>query len=137
LAVVDARDDWAALSREVVEQSAEPLVRHPQAFGHLSVVADATVHGTIEVAVIGEPGHAGRVALERVAHTAFLPGAVLISATDETADETALGRGRRAVAGQPMAYVCRRYVCDAPTGDAGVLSAQLRQALVAASRQQG
>ena len=28
-----------------------------------------------------------------------------------------------------MAYVCRRYVCDAPTSDPEVLMVQLRQAL--------
>jgi uncharacterized protein len=40
-------------------------------------------------------------------------------------DDLPLLAQRPTVRGQPTAYVCRRYVCQAPTTDAGDLARQL------------
>ena len=129
LGIIDDRKDWVALSARIIGQIGEGLVRHAQAFGHLSCVADMVVHGMAEVVVVGAGGHPVRRELERTVDQTFLPSSITLRVTEEQADETALGKGRRAVGGIPMAYVCRRYVCDAPTSDPAVLTVQLRQAL--------
>ena len=79
--------------------------------------------------MVGADGHSARRDLERSVAEAFIPSSIVLALTDQQADDTALGRGRRAIAGHPMAYVCRGYVCDAPTGDPKVLALQLRQAV--------
>jgi uncharacterized protein YyaL (SSP411 family) len=129
LGIIDDRKDWVELSARIVGQIGEGLVRHAQAFGHLSCVADMVVHGMVEVVVVGARGHPVRRELERSIDRTFVPSSITLRVADGEADETALGRGRRAVGGIPMAYVCRRYVCDAPTSDPELLMVQLRQAL--------
>jgi uncharacterized protein YyaL (SSP411 family) len=129
LGTLDARDEWTALGELVLADVGEGLAQHPQAFGHLATVADMPAHGAVEVVIVGADGHGARRELERIVAEVFLPSSIVLVLTDQQADDTALGRGRRAIAGNPMAYVCRGYVCDAPKGDPKVLARQLRQAL--------
>ena len=129
MGIIDDREAWVELSARIVGQVGEGLVTHGQAFGHLLGVADMVVHGVVEVVVVGAEGHQVRRDLERTVDQTFVPSSITLAVTDSGADDTALGRGRRAVGGIPMAYVCRRYVCDAPTSDPEVLAVQLRQAL--------
>ena len=129
LGIIDDRADWTERSTRIPGQIGEGLVKYAPAFGHLLGVADMTVHGAVEVVIVGADGHKGRVSLERAVAEAYVPSSIVLGVTDQSADQTALGRGRRAIGGTPMAYVCRRYVCDAPTNDPQVLRVQLRQAV--------
>ncbi|WEO95643.1 thioredoxin domain-containing protein [Streptomyces sp. FXJ1.172] len=91
--------------------------RVPRFIGWGLAVAEALLDGPKEVAVVGTaPADEGTTALHRTALLATAPGAVVAVGAPES-DEFPLLSGRPLVAGQPAAYVCRHFTCDAPTTD--------------------
>ncbi|MFF7353282.1 MULTISPECIES: thioredoxin domain-containing protein [Streptomyces] len=91
--------------------------RVPRFIGWGLAVAEALLDGPREVAVVGpDPADAGTTALHRAALLGTAPGAVVAVGAAE-GDEFPLLAGRPLVAGQPAAYVCRHFTCDAPTTD--------------------
>ncbi|MFE4491526.1 thioredoxin domain-containing protein [Streptomyces niveus] len=100
--------------------------RAPRFIGWGLAVAEALLDGPREVAVVGPPGDPATVALHRTALLGTAPGAVV--AVGRPADgeaEFPLLAGRPLVGGQAAAYVCRGFVCSAPTNEVDVLRAQL------------
>ncbi|MFI6120003.1 thioredoxin domain-containing protein [Streptomyces sp. NPDC051064] len=94
----------------------------PRFIGWGLAVAEALLDGPREVAVAGPV--AGE--LHRTALLGRAPGAVV--AAGEVADagpEFPLLVDRPMVGGEPTAYVCRHFVCDAPTTDAEELAGKL------------
>jgi uncharacterized protein len=91
--------------------------RVPRFGGWGLAVAEALLDGPKEVAVVG-PGLADErtIALHRTALLGTAPGAVVAVDAAES-DEFPLLAGRPLVAGEPAAYVCRNFTCDAPTTD--------------------
>ncbi|HEV7209189.1 MAG TPA: thioredoxin domain-containing protein [Mycobacteriales bacterium] len=88
-----------------------PLAQgHPRFAGHALAVAEAWTAGPVEVAVVGRPD---LLALARYTPS---PGAVVLGDGDGP-----LLEGRPTGA----AYVCRGFVCAAPTTEASVLAGQL------------
>jgi uncharacterized protein YyaL (SSP411 family) len=108
---------YAALTGSAAQRSAaeaalatvSPLMaRHPRFAGWACAVAEARVDGPAEVVVLHRPD------LLAVARRTTSPGAVVV-------DRGPLAEGRPA----GSAYVCRGFVCDAPTSDEARLRAQL------------
>jgi uncharacterized protein len=102
-----AHRDAAAIAVETIA----PLVeRHPRFAGWSAAVAEALLAGPLEIAVVDSPE------LATVARRATSPGAVVVTGGDSPllADRSA-----------GSAYVCRGFVCDAPTSDPGVLAARV------------
>ncbi|QES43532.1 hypothetical protein DEJ49_23395 [Streptomyces venezuelae] len=94
--------------------------RVPRFIGHGLAVAEAALDGPREVAVIGDVlGDLHRTALLGTA-----PGAV-VAAGPEGSTELPLLADRPLVDGAPAAYVCRSFVCSAPTTDPAALAEQL------------
>ncbi|MEV6265081.1 thioredoxin domain-containing protein [Streptomyces sp. NPDC051784] len=94
----------------------------PRFIGWGLAVAEALLDGPREVAVAGPVGGE----LHRAALLGRAPGAVV--AAGERADagtEFPLLVDRPLVGGEPTAYVCRHFVCDAPTVDPAELAAKL------------
>ncbi|WP_405665175.1 thioredoxin domain-containing protein [Streptomyces sp. NBC_01166] len=94
----------------------------PRFIGWGLAVAEALLDGPREVAVAGPVGGE----LHRTALLGRAPGAVV--AAGEVADagtEFPLLVDRPMVGGEPTAYVCRHFVCDAPTTDAEELAGKL------------
>ena len=118
--------EYTERARYLLETIAEPMVRHPTAFGHALGAADLAVRGAIEVAIAGDPVDERVRVLAAVVAERYLPSLVL--AGGAAADGIALLEGRGGA--EPMAYVCRAYACDAPTSDADMLASQL-EAIVA------
>jgi uncharacterized protein YyaL (SSP411 family) len=88
-----------------------PIVeRFPRYAGWASAVAEALTAGPLEIAVVDAP------ALAAVARCATSPGAVVV-----TGGSSPLLADRPAGA----AYVCRGFVCDAPTTDPRELAARV------------
>ena len=86
-----------------------PLMgRHARFAGWAAAVGEALLAGPAEVVVLDRPD------LLRMARLATSPGAVVVTAGP-------LAEGRPAGA----AYVCRQFVCEAPTTDAARLAEQL------------
>ncbi len=97
---------------------------HPQAVGHALAVLATRTGDVREVAVVGTTGGP----LVAVLWDAYRPGvfpAVDAGGDPRAADEVPLLAGRVPHQGEPLAYVCRGFVCDAPTSDPAVLAAQL------------
>ncbi|MFF1596410.1 thioredoxin domain-containing protein [Streptomyces mirabilis] len=90
--------------------------RAPRFIGWGLAVAEALLDGPREVAVVGPEGHPLTKALHRSALLGTAPGAVVAVGTPES-DELPLLADRPLVQGEPAAYVCRNFTCDAPTTD--------------------
>ncbi|MFB7912532.1 thioredoxin domain-containing protein [Streptomyces sp. NPDC056061] len=94
--------------------------RVPRFIGWGLAVAEALLDGPREVAVAGPVGGA----LHRTALLGTAPGAV-VAAGETGGAEFPLLADRPMADGTPTAYVCRRFVCDAPTTDAQELARRL------------
>jgi uncharacterized protein YyaL (SSP411 family) len=90
--------------------------RAPRFIGWGLAVAEALLDGPREVAVVGPEGHPLTKALHRTALLGTAPGAVVAVGAPES-DELPLLVDRPLVQGEPAAYVCRNFTCDAPTTD--------------------
>ncbi|GAA2242441.1 thioredoxin domain-containing protein [Streptomyces ruber] len=91
--------------------------RAPRFTGWGLATAEALLDGPREIAVVGPDGHPGTRALHRTALLGTAPGAV-VAAGAPGSDELPLLADRPLVGGEPAAYVCRNFTCDAPTTDA-------------------
>ena len=129
LSVFDDRTDYAELGERIVKSLADAMGRYPAGFGHLLGVADLVVHGAVEVAIVGEAEAPSMLPLEESVAQTWVPSLVYASTSVTGAAATALTRGK-GTAGQPLGFVCRRYLCHAPAAD----PESLRAALVAAAR---
>ncbi|WP_262055971.1 thioredoxin domain-containing protein [Streptomyces sp. STR69] len=99
--------------------------RVPRFIGWGLAVAEAYLDGPREVAVVGPSlSDEAAKALHRTALLGTAPGAVVAFGVAES-DELPLLADRPLVGGEPAAYVCRNFTCDAPTTDLE----QLRTAL--------
>ncbi|MFD8405816.1 thioredoxin domain-containing protein [Streptomyces anulatus] len=96
--------------------------RVPRFVGWGLAVAEALLDGPREVAVAGPVGGE----LHRTALLGRAPGAVVAAGEGAGAGaEFPLLVDRPQVGGEPTAYVCRHFVCDAPTTDAAELAVKL------------
>jgi uncharacterized protein YyaL (SSP411 family) len=99
--------------------------RAPRFVGWGLAVAEAALDGPREVAVVGAVGDPLTDELHLTALLGAAPGAV-VAVGEEGSTEFPLLVGRPTRAGQAAAYVCRHFVCDAPTSDIRTLRSQLR-----------
>ncbi|MET7291995.1 thioredoxin domain-containing protein [Streptomyces griseoloalbus] len=91
--------------------------RVPRFIGWGLAVAEAVLDGPREIAVVGPAlDDPSTVVLHRTALLGAAPGAVVAVGTPES-DEFPLLADRPLVRGEPAAYVCRNFTCDAPTTD--------------------
>ncbi|MFF2327842.1 MULTISPECIES: thioredoxin domain-containing protein [unclassified Streptomyces] len=94
--------------------------RVPRFIGWGLAVAEALIDGPREVAVAGPVGGE----LHRTALLGRAPGAV-VAAGETAGAEFPLLADRPMAGGAPTAYVCRHFVCDAPTTDRRELARSL------------
>ncbi len=98
--------------------------RVPRFLGWGLATAEALLDGPREVAIVGQAGHEGTKTLHRTALLGTAPGAVVAVGAAES-DEFPLLADRTLIDGEPTAYVCRDFTCDAPTTDADRLRTAL------------
>jgi len=98
--------------------------RAPRFIGWGLATAEALLDGPREVAVVGPADDPATKELHRAALLATAPGAVVAVGAPDS-DELPLLAERLLVSGEPTAYVCRNFTCDAPTTDVD----RLREAL--------
>jgi uncharacterized protein YyaL (SSP411 family) len=113
LAALTGEERYRERAEDIIRLVADPIGRHPTAFAHLLAAVDLLNAPVTEIAVVGD-----RPDLVRAVQARFLPNAVL--AWGEP-DPSPLFEER--VDG--LAYVCRNYACQRPTGDVDELLAQL------------
>lgn len=99
--------------------------RAPRFIGWGLAVAEALTDGPREVAVVGPAGATATAALHRAALLGTAPGAVVALGEPSGEDGVPLLAGRPLVGGEPAAYVCRHFACDAPTTDSAALAERL------------
>ncbi|MFF5495111.1 thioredoxin domain-containing protein [Streptomyces aquilus] len=99
--------------------------RVPRFIGWGLAVAEALLDGPREVAVVGPAlGDPATKALHRTALLGTAPGAV-VAVGVVGSDELPLLADRPLVDGEPAAYVCRNFTCDAPTTEVERLRSSL------------
>jgi uncharacterized protein YyaL (SSP411 family) len=96
----------------------------PRAVGWGLAVAEALLDGPREVAVVGPDGDPGRAALHAVALAGTAPGAAVTVGAPGAPDVPLLA-DRPLVGGAAAAYVCREFVCAAPTTSPEALAGSL------------
>jgi uncharacterized protein YyaL (SSP411 family) len=101
--------------------------RFPRAAGWGLAVAEASLSGPVEIAVVGPAGDERTTALHRTALLAAPPGAVLAlgDPAGPAERDVPLLAGRGLVDGAPAAYVCRNFTCRAPITEPDILRAEL------------
>jgi len=104
--------------------------RFPRAAGWGLAVAEASLSGPVEIAVVGPAADERTAALHRTALLAAPPGAVLAlgDPAGSAGWDVPLLAGRGLVDGVPAAYVCRNFTCRAPITEPGILRAELNGA---------
>jgi hypothetical protein len=108
-----------------------PLIaRYPTAFAQWLVAASFAAGDAVEVAVVGDPGHAATAEVLEPVWAAWRPFQVLAAAAPEAAPAShiALLHDRPQIDGRPTAYVCRDFLCQLPVTTAPKLIDQLRAA---------
>jgi uncharacterized protein YyaL (SSP411 family) len=98
--------------------------RAPRFIGWGLAVAEALLDGPREIAVVGPAEDPATAELHRTALLGTAPGAV-VAVGGAGSDEFPLLRDRPLVGGQAAAYVCRHFVCAAPTTQADSLRREL------------
>jgi uncharacterized protein YyaL (SSP411 family) len=102
--------------------------RAPTGFGHALCGLDLYLSAAREVAILGDPGREDTRGLIREVHGRFLPNAVVAvgpPSDDGVSKEIALLRDREPRDGLATAFVCERFVCQAPVTDREALAGQL------------
>ncbi len=126
-------------ARKMVSREAMSMESMPTGFGHLLSIAGRLLTDPIEVALLGRNDDPLRATLLREVHRPFLPARVVTGADPEDLLRTQgvdhgdwlpshmpLLEGRGLVTGRSAAYVCRRFVCEAPVTDPERLADQLQ-----------
>ncbi len=126
IGILTGDEDATGKARRAVDAVAEPMARHPLAFGHLLGVADMLVNGSIELALVGDASSAEFERLDRAAGQVYAPALIIGGGSNDTG--VPLLENRPLVDGRVTAYVCRGFTCDAPTADPARLQEQLRVA---------
>ena len=107
------------LSRDWMKQA-------PVMFGEALCALDLHLGPAQEVAIVGDPVDPARDALvDEVFAGRYRPNLV-IALGDGGDSSVPLLEGRDPVDGKPAAYVCQRFVCQAPVTDAAALACELR-----------
>lgn len=96
--------------------------RVPRFVGWGLSVAEARCSGPLEVAVVGSNDDERTRRLHQLALLSPSPGAVVAVGAPAARPEVPLFEGRDLVEGVPAAYVCRGFVCQAPTTDPAALA---------------
>jgi len=109
---------------------ADLMRRYPTGFGRYLAALDFHLGPVPEIALVWPAGSGGEAAaaplLERV-FGRYLPNRVVAGMADGAKEAAALPllAGKRAEGGRATAYLCRKYVCQAPTSDPDALARQL------------
>jgi hypothetical protein len=113
-------------ARRILGAVGTVVERQPSAFGRMLCATDRSLRPVVDVVVAGDPGATRSVALRRAAATPYQPDLVIATlAPGDDLGERPLFDGKTARDGEPTAYVCRGYACDAPTSDPGTVIEQV------------
>ncbi len=133
LGYITGTAEYVARAQQALAPLAEPMARHPHAFGHALGSADRLINGDTAVAIVGTA--AATRELAEVASASYLPSVVIGMTGERQNQDLQLFRDRDARGGGAAAYVCRGNVCDAPAATPAELSARIASAFPATLRE--
>ncbi len=112
---------------EVAEQSIASTGRwmsqYPSGFAHWLTLASFLIAGPKEIAIVGSPED--RAPLVEVLRKGYRPFQVVAAGEEGGDPDVPLLENRTRVDGNAAAYVCRRFVCEAPVTDPKALESAL------------
>ncbi len=144
--VVFDEDRYRSLAEGILARGVDDMERYPLAFGRLLAVLESHVEGAVEVAIVGPRSDPETQALLGTVLERFLPHRVVVGGDERDAlqsgdgDATTASEGERSaltaptlplldgrfmVDGEPTAFVCRDYACQAPVTTPEALADQL------------
>jgi uncharacterized protein YyaL (SSP411 family) len=95
----------------------ELMIKYPQSFGYLLGALDFAISPVREIAIVGDPQQSETQSLLAVVNSRYLPNSVLANASPAhptAAEVIPLLADRQLKNGQPCAYVCQNFACQAP-----------------------
>ncbi len=127
LAVLTGEASYERIGLAAIRPVAPLMTRYPSGFGRFLAALDFHLGPAVEVAVLWPrpTDDPTRLPLLREVFRRYLPTRVLAGAPQGETAGLPLLEGKRARDGQPTAYVCERYACQAPTTDPAELGRQL------------
>jgi uncharacterized protein YyaL (SSP411 family) len=120
LAALSGDRAYESRAEGVLRLFARAAPRQPDAFAHLLRALDFHLSPTREVALIGDD----LTELTKVVRSRYHPHLVLAGGPEGSQAPPLLAH-RTAVDGQPTAYVCEHFACQAPVTDADALASLL------------
>jgi hypothetical protein len=106
------------------------LEQAPTAFGRLLCALEFHLARSQELAIVGRDGSGEANGLLDPLRLLYAPNLLLVGAPEgEGAEVTPLLQERPLLDGKPTAYVCERFLCQAPTTDPQELLSQLKSLL--------
>ena len=126
LAAATGDPAWRDRCEAIARAAGAAIHRAPAGVGHLLAVL-ASASDQQELAIVGDPADPRTAALTGTAAERFRPGLfVAVGAPGDDHPSIPLLEGRTTgPGGEPLAYLCRGFVCDRPTGDPAVLAEML------------
>jgi uncharacterized protein len=112
LAALTGERAYEQQAESVFRLFARPAAQYPEAFAHLLRAIDFHLSPTKEVALVGND----LSDLTQLVRSRYRPHQVLAGGPQES-DTPALLQGRTTIEGQPTAYVCEHFTCQAPVTD--------------------
>jgi uncharacterized protein YyaL (SSP411 family) len=126
LALLTGEPENDRRARRILAAVGTALEQQPSAFGRMLCAADRALRPAVDVVVAGERADPRSSSLRRAAAAPYEPDLVIATtAPGDDLGQRPLFAGKTARDGEPTAYVCRGYTCDAPTTDPGTVSEQV------------
>ncbi len=113
------RPAWSEQASAILKLFGGTLVQSPSAIPVMTMALDFLHHGKQQIVLAGDAASPAFQTLAKVIHQRFLPHAVILHA-DGAEAQAWLAQSNAALAamkpvdGQPAAYVCQNYTCQAP-----------------------
>ena len=128
LAVLTGEEGYESHALRALRPMADLMGRYATGFGRFLCALDFHLGPASEVALVWPPGKDGLEPLLAEVFSRYLPNRVVVGCADGEASARTgipLLESRPLVGGKATAYVCQRYVCQAPTTDPEELARQL------------
>jgi hypothetical protein len=121
----DAR--YLDIAHGALAQMESAMAQYPLGFGQWLQALSYALSEPQEIAIVGDPEAADTQALLSVARSGYRPFQVVaLGALNTQPPAVPLLQDRGLVNGQPAAYVCRSFTCQAPLTDPGALKMTLK-----------
>ncbi|QUW00564.1 thioredoxin domain-containing protein [Chloracidobacterium sp. MS 40/45] len=128
LALLTAEQRYGERAEHILQTLSGSMAKMPSGFGQLLGALDFYLASVREIVIVGPPAAAETRDLRRVVEEAFRPHRVVALLNPEDGDHAQhvpLVAQRVMQNGQPTAYVCRNFACQAPATTPDALRAQL------------